>query len=175
MDTGNNIYFNHKDHLYYFGEDAFSSINICDYDVILIENWVYQPLDDGSVPALAFVERDKKKGVLTIYKCGQGGYGGVLFSSYFFPLLYDEMLLNGNVMGNGIGYVAVRINHYWGILRVESIFLPKEKRSKSGKKCIMIIPCMYRTKEDAIKRINSRDYHPEYGWQDPFSKNPIDD
>ena len=85
------------------------------------------------------------------------------------------MLLNGNVMGNGIGYVAVLINHYWGILRVESIVLPKEKRSKSGKKCIMIIPCMYHTKEEAIKHINSRDYHPEYGWLDPFSKNPIDD
>lgn len=85
------------------------------------------------------------------------------------------MLLNSNVMGNCIGYVAVRINHNWGILRVESIVLPKEKRSKSGKKCIMIIPCMYRTKEDAIKRINSRDYHPEYGWRDPFPENPIDD
>ena len=117
-----------------------------------------------------FVERDGKKGVMTIDKAGQGGYGGVLYSSDKFPLLYDEMLLNGDFMGESLGYIAVRINHKWGILRVEGTGLSLAKRSKSGKKCIMIIPCMYQTKEEAIKRINSRDYHPEYGWRDPFDE-----
>ena len=106
---------------------------------------------------------------MTIYKCSQGGYGGILYSSNIFPLLYDEMLLNGGFGGNGIGYVAVRINRYWGVLRVESIGLPQEKRSKSGKKSIMIIPCMWQTKEEAIERIKSPDFHSEYGWRAPFS------
>ena len=170
MDTENNIYFSNKDHHYYFGQDLFATDNTSDYNIIPIDRWTCQPLDDGSVAALVFVERDGKKGVMTISKCGQGGYGGVLYSINMFPLLYDEMLLNGGLEGNGIGYVAVRINNNWGVLRVESIGLPQEKRSKSGKKCIMIIPCMYETKEEAIEHIESCDFRPEYGWRDPFSE-----
>ena len=170
MNTRNNIYFNLRDHHYYFGEDAFSSEENNDNDIIPVDRWTPQSLDDGSEAALMFVERDKKMGVMTIYKCNQGGYGGVLYSSNIFPLLYDEMLLNGSFNGYGIGYVAVRINSYWGVLRVESIGLSQEKRSRSGKKCIMIIPCMYQTKEEAIERIKSSDFHSEFGWRNPFTE-----
>ena len=80
MNTRNNIYFNLKNHQYYFGEDAFSSEENNDNDIIPVDRWVCQSLDDGSEAALMFVESDKKKGVMTIYKCSQGGYGGILYS-----------------------------------------------------------------------------------------------
>jgi hypothetical protein len=96
-----------------------------------------------------------------------GACGHLIHSSNIFPFIYDEMLLNGYDYGDCIGYVAVRINHNWGILRLEDHCLDKKKRAR--RPCMMIIPCMYPTKEAAIAKIKSGpDYHPNYGWRDPF-------
>lgn len=170
MNTGNNIYFDLSDHQYFFCADAFDENSRRSYDAIPLEKAVPEMLSDGSVAALMFVERDGKKGVMTLDRCRQGGYGTVVYKSNIFPLLYDEMLLNGSFAGYGVGYVAVRINNYWGVLRVEEIGLPDKMRSKSGRRCIMIIPCMYISKEAAIARIQGNQYHPEWGWRNPFEE-----
>ena len=167
MDTKKNVYFKHGQYL--FGYDYFSD-KLCNQEnLISIDKYKYVPLSDAPEAGLVFVERDGKQGVLTLDSCGQGGYGSLIHSSNFFPFLYDEMLLNGNFRGEDIGYIAVRINHNWGILRVEDHMLDKHLRAR--RPCMMIIPCMYPTKEQDIAKITpSKQYHPEFGWQDPFSE-----
>ena len=112
-----------------------------------------------------FAEGEGKKGVLTIHHANPNE--GKMFSSNIYPFLYDEILFNGSGFGHGIGYVAVRINLCWGILRVEGAIV-HGKRAK--RKCMKIIPCAY-SKEEAISQIKGEDYHPEFGWKDPFTAN----
>lgn len=167
MDSEGNVYFNHG--RYYLGYDYYSDKQIAKENIILVDNFVYAPLSDASVAGLAFVERDGKKGVLTFHSGGEGGYGALVHSSNMFPFLYDEMLLNGSFDGQDIGYVAVRINHNWGILRVEGNVLDDSRRA--SRPCMMIIPCIYPSKEKAIAKIKpNQDYHPEFGWHNPFAE-----
>ena len=168
MDTEKNVYFKHGQYL--FGYDYFSDEQCNEENIILVDKYKYAPLCDAPEPGLVFVERDGKKGVLPMSRCGQGGYGVQLYASNIYPFIYDEMLLNGEWRrGECIGYIAVRINHNWGILRVEDHMLDKHLRAR--RPCMMIIPCMYPTKEQAIAKITpSKQYHPEFGWQDPFSE-----
>ena len=163
MDTGNNVYF--KDGNYFWGNDPFDKEEPQKDKLIPIDKVVMRELCDSWIGGdIMFAERDGKKGVLTILHGNPNG--GIMFSSNIYPFLYDEMLLNGSGLGHGIGYVAVRINHCWGILRVEGVIV-HGKRAK--RKCIMIIPCAY-TKKEAIAQIKSKDYHPEFGWKDPFAE-----
>lgn len=164
MDTKNQVYF--KRGKYLFGRNDFSSEQVDENNLIPVDNYVYACLCDAAEPGLLFVERDRKKGVLTFLTGGQGGYGGLLFESNIFPFIYDEILLNGSVDGNCLGYAAVRIKHNWGILRLEDHVLDKHKRA--SRPCIMIIPCVYPTKQAAIAKITGSDYNPRYGWRDPF-------
>ena len=167
MDTNNNVYFFNRQ--YIFGNDFFSNQQLLQENMISVDKFCYQPLSDASVCGLVFVERDKKQGVLTFHSGGQGGYGGVVYSSNIYPFLYDEMLLNGSFEGNDIGYVAVRINHFWGILRVEGVL--NNPKLKARRPCMMIIPCIYPDKNQVIAKIRpSEQYHPEFGWRDPFKK-----
>ena len=166
MDTGKNIYF--EGGQYYFGYDKDRKEPITEENLIPIDRYAYQPLSDAAEAGLVFVERDGKQGVMTMYRCGQGGYGMLLHTSNIFPFIYDEMWLNGSMWGDGIGFVAVRINHCWGVLRVTDI---EEKIGKHiRRRCILIIPCVYPTKEAAIARIEGSDFHPEFGWRDPFAE-----
>ena len=166
MDTGKNIYF--KGGQYYFGYDKDRKEPIAEENLISIDMYAYQPLSDAAEAGLVFVERDGKQGVMTMYQCGLGGYGKLLHTSNIFPFIYDEMWLNGSIAGDGIGFVAVRINHCWGVLRVTDI---KEKIGKHiRRRCILIIPCVYPTKEAAIARIEGSDFHPEFGWLAPFAE-----
>lgn len=168
MDTQNNIYID-RGH-YYLGYDYFPDKQIAKENIILVDNYVYAALSDaalGNEPGLVFVERDGKQGVLTFHSGGEGGYGALVYSSNIFPFLYDEMLLNGSFDGQDIGYVAVRINHNWGILRVEGNVVDECRRAH--RPCMMIIPCIYPSKEKAIAKIKpNKDYHPEFGWHNPF-------
>lgn len=165
MDSEGNVYFYHG--RYYLGYDYFSNQQIAKENIILVDNFVYAPLSDASVAGLVFVERDGKQGALTFDSGGQGGYGALIYSTNMFPFLYDEMLLNGSFDGADIGYVAVRINHNWGILRVEGVLWDDKRRAR--RPCMMIIPCIYPSKEAAIAKIKpNQDYHPEYGWHNPF-------
>lgn len=166
MDTENNVYFKHGKYL--FGYDYFSDKQCNEENIIRVDKFKYAPLSDASVAGLVFVERDGKQGVLTFDSGGQGGYGALIHSNNIFPFLYDEMLLNGSFNGEDIGYVAVRINNNWGILRVEGDVLD---RRRARRPCMMIIPCIYPSKEAAIAKIKPNpDYHPEYGWHNPFAE-----
>ena len=166
MDTGKNIYF--EGGQYYFGYDKDRKEPITEESLIPIDRYAYKPLSDAAEVGLVFVERDGKQGVMIMYRCGQGGYGKLLHTSNIFPFIYDEMWLNGSIAGDGIGFVAVRINNYWGVLRVTDI---EEKIGKHiRRRCILIIPCVYPTKEAAIARIEGSDFHPEFGWRDPFAE-----
>jgi len=165
MDTKNNIFFDRG--RYYFGYDYFSNKQIAKENIISVDNYVYAALSDANELGIVFVERDGKQGVLTYDSGEQGGYGALIHSSNIFPFLYDEMLLNGGVNGADIGYVAVRINHNWGILRVEGDVVYKTRCAR--RPCMMIIPCIFPLKEIAIAMIKPNpDYHPEYGWHNPF-------
>lgn len=166
MDTGKNICF--EGGQYYFGYDKDRKEPIKEENLIPIDRYAYQPLSDAAEAGLVFVERDGKQGVMTMYQCNPGGYGKLLHTSNIFPFIYDEMWLNGGFDGDGIGFVAVRINHCWGVLRVTDI---EEKIGKHiRRRCILIIPCVYSTKEEAIARIEGSDFHPEFGWRDPFAE-----
>jgi hypothetical protein len=164
MNTEENIYFERG--RYYFGYDHFSDIQISKENIIPIDNFVYAALSDANELGIVFVERDGKKGVLTMDACGQGGYGAQLYSIAIFPFLYDEMLLNGGFNGDGFGYIAVRINHNWGVLRVEDHTV--NPTAKARRQCLMLVPCVYPTKEAAIALIRSKRFHPEFGWHNPF-------
>ena len=165
MDTQKNLYFDHGQ--YIFGYDLYSTKQLDPANFIPVDDYSYQRLCDAAEPGILFVKRDGKQGVLTFHSGEIGACGHLIHSSNIFPFIYDKMLLNGHDYGNSIGYVAVRINHNWGILRLEDHCLDKKKRAR--RPCMMIIPCMYPTKEAAIAKIKpSPDYHPEYGWRDPF-------
>ena len=165
MDTQKNLYFDHGQ--YIFGYDGFSTKKLDPANFIPVDDYSYQRLCDAAEPGILFVKRDGKQGVLTFHSADHGACTHLIHSSNIFPLIYDEMLLNGYDYGDCIGYVAVRINHNWGILRLEDHCLDKKKRAR--RPCMMIIPCMYPTKEAAIAKIKSGpDYHPNYGWRDPF-------
>lgn len=164
MDTKKQVYF--KRGQYLFGRYDFSDEQVDENNLIPVDDYVYAFLCDAPEPGLLFVERDRKKGVLTFYIGGYGGYGGMLHESNIFPFIYDEILLNGSDVGNCIGYAAVRIKHNWGILRLEDHVLDKSKRAR--RPCMMIVPCVYPTKQAAIAKITGSDYNPRYGWRDPF-------
>ena len=164
MDTKKQVYF--KRGQYLFGRDDFSKEEVNEDNLIPIDKYIYAGLSDAMEYSLVFVERDKKKGVLTFFAGGMGGYGGILYESNIFPFLYDEILLNGDLGGSGIGYAAVRIKHNWGVLRLEDHMLDKSKRAR--RPCMMIIPCVYPTKQAAIAKITGKDYNPRNGWRNPF-------
>lgn len=167
MDTEGNIYF--EKGKYIFGSDDFSSKELDSKNCIIIDRYQHQALGAEFEYALVFVERDKKQGILSIEAAGMGGYGKLIYSSNIYPLIYDEILFNGSSNGNNIGYAVVRINHYWGVLRLEDQFHYLRKKKCARRPCMMIIPCIYSTKEQAIAQIQyGPDFHPEYGWRDPF-------
>lgn len=161
----NQCYFEHGQ--YYFGYEAFlnSSKEIAPENLISFDDYVKAGLSDVSEPGLLFVLRDKKYGVFTMHHGEMGGYGCV-YSSNIFPFIYDEVWLNGNFSGDNVGYVAVRINKSWGILRVQDNMAMGKRRAY--RPCMMIIPCIYPTRADAIRFIKSVDYHAGFGWRNPF-------
>ena len=153
---------------YYFGHDDFSKKVIPSESLISVDNYVYAALSDAPEAGLVFVQRDNKYGVFTMHSCGQGGYGGMTFVSNIFPFIYDEVLVNGDFCGNGVGYVAVRINHSWGILRVQDHMV--EGNLKAHRPCMMIVPCIYPSQEIAISFIDKKFYNPRLGWRKPFEE-----
>lgn len=165
----NHCYF--KNGQYYFGWDAFTDEKIPVQNVISFDKHICKPLSDSIEMGLLFVQRDNKYGIFTMHECGMGGYGKEIFISNIYPFIYDEVLLNGSFQGDCVGYVAVRINHSWGVVRVQDHKIDAKQRAK--RPCMMIVPCIYPTKEKAISFIHSKDYHPEYGWRDPFKDDNI--
>ena len=153
---------------YYFGYDVFSNKVIPNEHLISIDNYVYVALSDAPEAGLVFVQRDNKYGVFTMFRCGQGGYGEMTFVSNIYPFIYDEVLVYGDFCGNGVGYVAVRINHSWGILRVQDHMV--KGKLKAHRPCMMIIPCIYPTLDIAISFLDPKLYHPEYQWRNPFAE-----
>lgn len=151
---------------YYFGYEPVREREIPAEHIIAYDDYVYAALCDTFTAGLVFLKRDGKYGVFTMQSCGMGGYGGSVYASNIFPFLYDEILLNGSFSGDCVGYVAVRINHYWGILRVQDHMV--DNKRKARRPCMMIVPCIYHSKEDAIAQIHSNDYNPKYGWHNPF-------
>ena len=154
---------------YYFGYDFYSGINVPEHYLIQYEDFVYAPVGIGMTYGIMYVKRDGKIGVFTMHHCGMGGYGECIFSSNIYPFLYDEVWHNGAVEGPGFGYVAVRINHSWGVLRVEDRMDPQIKKP-SVRPCMMIIPCIYPTRQKAISFIDKKLYHPEFKWRKPFTE-----
>ena len=112
---------------YYFGEDAYKGVDVPESNLIKYDDYRYACLGRAMQPGLLYVKRDNKIGIFTLHKSGMGGYGVFIFSSNIYPFLYDEVWHNGSFDGPGFGYVAVRINHSWGVLRVEDKFDPSLK------------------------------------------------
>lgn len=158
-----------KNGQYYFGTFHDLSSKIPNEHIISYDEYVYESLCDSFVEGLVIVRRDDKFGVFTL---SYTTYTEVReFCSNIYPFLYDEMWLNGSFNGDCVGFITVRINHYWGVLRVQEIRVDAKRRA--GRSCMMFVPCIYPTKEKAISFIHSKDYHPEYGWRDPFKDDNI--
>jgi len=160
----NKLYFDHGQ--YYFGYNFFSQKEIPENNLLPFDKYYYEALSDIAELGLVIAESDGKIGVFTMYSCGQGGYGEQMYSSNIFPFIYDELLLSCSIEGNGIGFAAVRINHHWGVLRLEDHSV--EKKRQAARPCMMVIPCKYNSFQEAVSQIRSNDYHPEYGWRNPM-------
>lgn len=159
---------------YYFGFNMYHEIEVQENHLISFENYIYAPLCDASDPGMVYVCHDGKWGVFTRHHVDMGMMSYGIFKSNIFPFVYDEIWHNGDFCGDGVGYAAVRINHCWGILRIEDILATQD--SPAYRPCMMIIPCIHPTREKAINLIKSKDYHPTYGWvnlSDIFDKHSL--
>ena len=158
---------------YYFGENAYKGVDVPSEYLINYEESMYACLGRAMQPGLLYVKRDNKIGVFTIHESGMASYGTFIFSSNIYPFIYDEVWHNGSFEGPGFGYVAVRIKHSWGVLRVEDKYDPCLKKF-SQRPCMMIVPCIYLTRGEAISFIDKKLYHPEYKWRNPFANLDVD-
>lgn len=160
-----------SDDVFCFGHDYnkdWSYIHKIEYDKqTRIEICETGGQSDG--PSVKAVQRNGKIGLFT---CFDDGYGIKLYKSNKCPFIYDEMWISGNWNNNdGVAFAAYRIGTDWGVLRlvepdandVYSIY------NNANLEHTNVVPCIYGSREEAIDKLRTPQYHMEYGWEQLFS------
>lgn len=155
-----------------FGYDFFTEGFLNNIVELTYEDYEPIRLNDCNETHVIALKREGKIGVFTVYETEMGAYGRWLCKSNKCPFIFDEMWISASSMDEkSIAFASCRIGKEWGVIRVIDSFARDDVwgiYDNSNLQHTVVVPFIYKTREEAIRALHTRDYHEEYGWEKLF-------